>query len=68
VRLTYVLDDLCIRFGLCLAVAQREQLLAAEHLSAESLTRAVFEAEGLDPADDRQLYAAALDRIQRHMR
>jgi hypothetical protein len=67
VRLRYVLDDLCSRFGLCLPAAQREQLLVTEHFSAESLARAVFEAEGLDPADHCQLYAAAVNRIQQHM-
>jgi hypothetical protein len=68
VNLPWVLDDLCVRLGLCVSPAQREQLLTMENLSAEAIAQAVFDAEGLDPADHRELYAGALDRIRQHHR
>jgi len=67
VNLAGVLDDLCVRLGLCVSPARREQLLTMQSPSAEAISRAVFDAEGLDLAGHRELYARALDRIRRHL-
>jgi hypothetical protein len=48
------------------APAQREQLHRMEHPSTDAIARTIFHAEGLDPADHHELFAAVLDRIEMH--
>ncbi|MFC0528436.1 hypothetical protein [Phytohabitans kaempferiae] len=63
-----LLDDLCVNLGFCLPREEQRRLRVSPPPDAESFTVAVFEAEGLDPRQDKRLYRDVRDTIDQHMR
>jgi hypothetical protein len=61
-QVTGLLKGLCINLGFCLPASVAEKLESNPPRTIDAFTRAVFEAEGLDPAlADRRLY----DQVRR---
>jgi hypothetical protein len=56
-QVSWLLHRLCVQFGFCLPPTEHERLVEEPPGDPDSFTRAVFVAEGLDPAfADKRLY------------
>ena len=64
-QVEFLLHDLCVVYGLCLAPTEWDRLLAETPPDPESFALAVFRAEGLEPAPSwRELYRKVLAHVQ----
>lgn len=63
-QVSALLDNLCIKLGFCLPLAEQRKLQANPPESVIEFTDAVFVAEGLNPEHaDRRTYRAVRDHI-----
>lgn len=63
-----LLYELCVDLGFCLPPAEHRRLREAPPADPDLFTDAVFEAEGMDPDEDRRLRRQVRDVVVRHMR
>jgi hypothetical protein len=56
-EITFLLDEVCTRLGLCLRPDERRSLEIAPPADAAAFAAAVMRAEGLGPRNDRRLLA-----------
>jgi len=64
-QVEFLLHDLCVIYGLCLAPTEWDRLLAETPSDPESFALAIFRAEGMEPAPSwRELYRKVLARVQ----
>ncbi len=63
-----LLHELCVDLGFCLPQDDMRRLQEAPPTDADSFTDAVFEAEGMDPAEHDGLREQVRDVVGRHMR
>jgi hypothetical protein len=63
----WLLDELCSELGFCLRPDQREVLAASRPRDVDEFTDAVFIAEGLDPAMNKNLRSQVRDKVQRRL-
>jgi hypothetical protein len=63
-----LLDELCVKLGLCLDPDARARLCITEFRDVDSFEVAVLHAEGLDPLQaDRRLRHALREHISRYL-
>lgn len=53
-ELTYLLYDLCVKWGWCIPPASAEEICKCAQLSAEDFAASVVATEGLDPENERE--------------
>ncbi|MET8894064.1 hypothetical protein [Streptomyces albogriseolus] len=63
-----LLYELCVDLGFCLPPDDMRRLREAPPTDADSFTDAVFEAEGMDPAEHDELRKQVREAVDRHMR
>jgi hypothetical protein len=63
-----LLDELCVKLGLCLDPDARARMCITEFRDVDSFEVAILKAEGLDPLQtDRRLRYALRDLISSHL-
>ena len=62
-QITALLNDLCVDYGFCLALADKECLKADPPTNADAFTDAVFIAEGMNPCSDLHLRRLVKSRV-----
>ena len=63
--LDWLLEELCVKFGICLPPGKLTTFRMEPPTDAEAFTAAVFRAEGLDPVTaDKRLYRSVRDHIE----
>jgi hypothetical protein len=66
-ELPWVMDELCTELGFCLPPAARAALEAAPPTDVAAFTDAMFTAEGIEPSDNKRLYAQVREKVQRRL-
>ena len=64
-QITYLIGELCSRLGFCSPPEQYDRFIADTPPSTDAFTRAVFEAEGLDPSAEPELWSQARNLVAR---
>jgi len=67
VDLDYLLEEVCVEFGICLPEAERARLCEAAYDDAAALTDAILRAEGLAPVYHDRLRRKVYDRVARYL-
>jgi hypothetical protein len=62
-----LLDELCVRLGLCLSPADQKRLREAPRLEMNAFTDGVLVAEGLDPKLHKDLRRQVVAIVERRM-
>ena len=64
-QVEFLLEELCVVYGLCLNPDAWERLVVETPPDPESFARAVFKAEGIEPAPSyRKLYRMVLAHVE----
>jgi len=63
--LSFLLDELCVKYGYCLPPRSRKRVEADPPPTPEALATAVFRAAGFDPFVDKQPYRPLLAHVVR---
>ena len=64
-QVEFLLEELCVTYGMCLSPDAWERLCAETPPDPESFALAVFRAEGMEPAPSwRKLYRQVLAHVQ----
>lgn len=64
-QVEFLLEEICVKYGLCLSPPEWDRLLADTPPDAESFALAVFRAEGIEPAPSwRELYRKVLAHVK----
>jgi hypothetical protein len=66
VEVGWLLEELCVDLGFCLAPADQAQIRAAPPPDVDAFTDAVMVAEGLDPQHHESLRWQVRERVARH--
>lgn len=64
-RIQGLLDTLCVELGFCIPPEDRDAIVADPPMDAGRFAERVFRAEGMEPRDDRRLYAQVRERAAR---
>ena len=66
-KIEWLMEDLCVKFGFCLPLTERDRLISSPPQSIDSFTDGVFVAEGLDPQfDDKDLRRVVRNRVRKY--
>jgi hypothetical protein len=66
VDVEWLLTELCVDLGFCLAPTEHAQLRDSPPTDVDEFTDAVFVAEGLDPQGDKLLRRQVRERVARY--